>query len=644
MSESNSSNQAFQIKEIRQLVVLIRYKPQPVGGGFDTGAAAGMLSGVTGKLDAIAGAVEGAMASIPGLDLFVKEEKNNPFPADKDYTYFDDYSAWDQELDTIKGRIQELNEHSRSEKFEFSSTDIKDIASNGEKLFSKLDELLSEWKKYTAWVHLIGIGPCSGILGACSKKMAESAKFTTEKWTLKSVLFYGCGAAGAEWTINKKALKGEGTVLSLANPADLTAGVLHYFGKNQKLIDLIKDGNKNTLSLATGKVKMRLIQIMAILLSGLNISAGDTSELDKFKQIKDDVVGMVEDLIGFIKSLIDEGTSYISLPDLPDFSQLSQGLDQIPTQVKNQFDDFLNKEDKEHPEEDGLLVKLKKGAQSTNLSVGPSDLAGVLNCLCPLFDHIQKSLAIFSIKDKHTEHLATQILEKAGIENVLSPAGIGTQAIHTDPDYLKAMQQAAINGQPDTATLLVQRAQDLLRTATKKTNQVQQMQVEEKRALAEAIGLMTLPMLPSKIRFYKKLLDIIPFNLNELTKDYTMSQLGGMASEQTSKIGIQFPAKLTASMAAADAEVKRIKTYFDKNAFALAEHRDTMYLIYNVHNLTLKKPHGELLKCIDQQTGYMSWMQNKGYDYTGDYKYVQSGQTPVQEKAMPATEIEPTPA
>jgi hypothetical protein len=636
------TQQTFEWKDVRQLVVLIRYKPAAAG-GYDMGGATSMLSSITDKVDAVTSAIEDVMSNIPGLDMFVKEEKNNPFPADEAYTFYDDYSVWDQQLSSIKDNLKELHEESKAELFEFSDQSIESAKAEGEKLFGKVEGWIADWKKYTVWIHLIGIGQSSGVIGVCSQKMAGSEKFKQEKWVLKSAIHYASGIIGKEYQLNPAAFKKEGKQIAFSSAYDLTAQALHYFDQSDALIQLIKDSNKNTLSLATGKVKLRIIKAMSIILSGLNISANDTSQLDKFSQIKDELVGLVKDMIDFVKTLIDEGTSYIKLPDLPDFGQLSNGFDGIADQVKKEFDDFLNKEDPAKPEEDGLLVKLKKGAKNTNLSVGPSDLAMVLNCLCPLFDQITKSLSVLKVGAKDAEQIALQVIDKAGIKKVFNADKMSPATIITDLPYVQAMQEAAKQGNPDTASALVQKVQGLLKKASAKTQDIQQMSSAEKMMVAEAITSMTIPMLPSKIGFYKKLLEVIPFNLAELTQDYTMGKLGGMASEQTSKIGISFPDKLTASMAAADAEVKRIKMYFDKNAFSLAENRNSMYLIYNAHNLTLKQVHGELKKCIDTQTGYMSWMYHKGYDYTGTYEYVQ-GTQPVKENAIPVNEIEPTTA
>jgi hypothetical protein len=355
---------------------------------------------------------------------------------------------------------------------------------------------------------------------------------------------------------------------------------------------------------------------------------------------------MVEDMIGFIRKLIDEGTSYVKLPDLPDFGKLADGFDKIPEACKQEFDRFLNNEDPKKPEEDGLLVKLKKATKpgtSMGLSVGPSDLAGVLNCLCPLFDAIKNSLSVLKAGQKDAEKIALQVIDQAGVKKVFAPDGVKTKFVVTDEQYMQEAQEASKEGEPDMSTALINKVNGLLKKASEKTCDISAMDANQKMCVAEAITCMTLPMLPSKIGFYKKLLEVIPFNIAELTKDFTGGALAGKGNDVTSKIGIQFPPKLIASIAAADAEMDRIKGYFDKNNFKLTNAKNSMYLIYNSHNLTLSKVHGEIKKCIDTQTGYMGLQVSKGYEYTADYTYQQATNQEIKPNALPAAEVkEPT--
>jgi hypothetical protein len=73
----------------------------------------------------------------------------------------------------------------------------------------------------------------------------------------------------------------------------------------------------------------------------------------------------------------------------------------------------------------------------------------------------------------------------------------------------------------------------------------------------------------------------------------------------------------------------------------MMEKIDSLYLIYNAHNLALKKSFGPIHQCIDQQTGYANYMKAKGYDNEctlEENKYKQ-GTKNEKENAIPTTEV-----
>ena len=82
---------------------------------------------------------------------------------------------------------------------------------------------------------------------------------------------------------------------------------------------------------------------------------------------------------------------------------------------------------------------------------------------------------------------------------------------------------------PDLAGGLISKVHELITKATEKTNEVKDMDAEHKQHLAEAISCLTLPMLPTKKDFYTKLVNLIPFDLEKLTKEYTGGNLMGAA-------------------------------------------------------------------------------------------------------------------
>lgn len=613
----------------RQLVVMVRFKP---AGGLDTAGASGLMGGITNPIEGAVSAIESAAASIPGLNMFLTEEKNKS-TSETEYKYHEDYSSWDTMLDKIKEGIQKMNPESDVEKFEFSSTDADGRKKDAKELKSKIDSKMSSWKKYTSYVHFIALGQGAAVANECTDLLAKDNTFKSEKWLVKSVVYMGSALYKNVHALNKESLKGKGAAFSFGNYYDLTQGALDYFDDNEKLLTLIKDSNKNTLSLAVGKVKLRLVNILAIILGGLHISAGPDAlkDLDKIDQVKDEIKGLIDDILGFLNKLIDEGTSFVKLDEIPDFKNISSGYDAIPDkcvgELKTVIDDIKN--------------KAADGAKHANLSLGPGDLAGVLNCLCPLFDAISGSLGVLKPKTKGGEDLAQQIIDQAGVKKVFAPAAEKTTYLPIDKDYLDKATAAANNNTPDMAAGIISKVNGLLIKATEKTSEVKDMGAEEKQHLAEAISCLTLPMLPTKLDFYAKLVKLIPFNLEELTKEYTGGNLMGAAGSPLQSIGIKFPDKLNQSVAGADGEMNRIKGYFNANNFKLMDKIDSLYLIYNAHNLALKKSYGPVHKCIDEQTGYLNYMKATGYDNEctlEENKYKQGSKTE-KENAMPTTEV-----
>jgi hypothetical protein len=634
MAGQLQTEETNQIIDERHLVVMVRFKP---AAGLNTSSATSMLGGVTSAVDGAVSAVEGAIASIPGLNMFITEEKNNN-KSETEYDYFKDYSDWDAMFDKIKDSIKEVNDKSEVEKFEFDSTDEKGRKDEAKKLKSKIDSKIAGWKKYTSAIHFIGLGQGGNIINECTQLLADDETFKTEKWVVKSVVYVATPLYKNIHTLSKAALKGKGKVLSFGNQYDLTQAALEYFDDNEKLLTLIKDSNKNSLSLAVGKIKLRVIKVMAIVLSGLQIKTNPASinALEKkFDDLKSELEGMVKDIVGFITNIKDEGTSFIKLDEIPDFEKISGGYDAIPDKavviIEKGFEDI------------GKKIN-QISIANPNLSLGPEDLIKVLNCLCPVFDSIKDSLAVLKPKEKGGQDLTNQIIEKSGIKKIFAPASETPNYLPIDKEYINKTIEAAKNNTPDMAAVLVSKVRTLLIKATEKTNEVKDMGNEQKQQVAEAIACLTLPMLPTKLDFYSKLLDVLPlFDLEKLTDGFTGADAMKMVDDNSAlkKLGIAFPNELKASVAGADAEVKRIKGYFNKNNFKLMEKIDSLHLIYNEHNLTLKKHIGQVHQCIDEQTGYISLMKAKGFDNSctlEENKYTQGSKTE-KENVMPTTEI-----
>jgi hypothetical protein len=186
----------------------------------------------------------------------------------------------------------------------------------------------------------------------------------------------------------------------------------------------------------------------------------------------------------------------------------------------------------------------------------------------------------------------------------------------------------------------VKTVQSLIGRATAKgKTDVSQMDDTEKAYVAEAISCMVSPMLASKRELYTKLLNIIPFDLSKLMDNISADKLMSIPGGALNKLNIQFPEELTTSMGRADGEVKRIQGYFDKKSFSPPE--DTMYFVFNAHNLALKKMYGPVANALDEQTGYAEYMKAKGYTNEtnlAETSYKEGNSEPKQ-NVMPAKEL-----
>lgn len=620
------ADNTFQDNKVKQLVVMVRYKP--AASPFDTGAASSMLGGVTGAIDNAVNAAEGAMASIPGLNLFIKEEKRES-KSEKEYTFHKDYSGWDKVFDKAGKGLKELNEENLAEKFEFDATDAEGRKKAAKELLDKIKNKISSWSKYTAAIHFIGVGQGGNVANECSDLMARDSQFMNEKWYVGSIINVGTPAYKTIHVANKAAFKDKGKQIAFGNKYDLSQNGIEYFDKNEDLIKLIQDSNKNVLTLATGQIKLRVIQVLAILLSGLHLSADNLDELKKFDKIRDEVEGLVKDAIDLVKKIIDEGSSFVDLGAIPEFSKIMNGYDHIPSEASSRLSQFIDK----------FTKSAKDQAKNANVSLSPKDLAGALTCLCPLFDHIADSLAIFKPGSPASNQLSAQIINKAGITKVFTPATESVTHLPVDDQYESKAKQGAEPGQPETGLAYVKTVQSLIGSATKKTNDVSQMGDEEKAYLAEAISCMVSPMLASKKELYTKLLNLIPFDLAKLMENISADKLMSIPGGMLDKLNIQFPGELTQSMARADGEVKRIQGYFDKKSFSPPE--DTMYFVFNAHNLALKKMYGPVANALDEQTGYADYMKARGFTNEtslAETSYKQGSSEPKQ-NVMPAKEL-----
>lgn len=625
------ADNTFQNKDVRQLVVLVRYKPKPPENFGDQTVAANMLQGVTGAIDSAVGAAEGAMASIPGLDMFIKEKKTDS-TSDKEYVY--DYSDWDNAFSRLGPDLVKMNPENKADTFEFSSTDTDGRKSDGKQLFAKVNSKIAAWSQYTVWIHFIGIGQGGHVVNECTDLLAKDAGFKSEtKRCVKSVIYVGYSIFKNEHVLNVDAFKGQGQAISFGSAFDLTQHAVNYFEPNDKLVQMIKDSNKNTLSLPVGKVKMRVIRIVALFLGGMSLSPGHMGDLNKIDMVKSEITGMIDDIVGFIKKAVTDTAAFVKLGKLPEFGKMMDGLGTIPDECRHRLGDFF----------DHFTSEALRQVEHANVTMTPASLAEVLNCFCPLFDHITKAMSLFTYESETSVALAQQIIENAGVNHVYVTGDSGyTDLSKSDPYYQKFIGK--INDpKPDLAMAYVSQAKNLIAQAAGQGIEIKNFSDEQKITLAEAIYLLARPMTLSKEEVYKELLTLSDsfVNFDSVSQKITTNKLTDIPASPLHSLGVAYPPELQTSIAKNNDQVSRIKGYFNKNNFGMQE--DSQYLIFNSHNVLCTKMPDAVAFCLDQQTTFVDYQRNNAgmdneFPATGKYKYNAAGSQP-KGNILPAQQL-----
>ncbi|HTN45471.1 MAG TPA: hypothetical protein VL098_03930 [Flavipsychrobacter sp.] len=624
MSEQQTE-QRLEMNDLRQLVVFVRHKAPTAGLGGELAAAEGMVSKVTGAVEAATSAVESAMAAIPGLNMIIKESKKESTSEDK-YNYFEKYASWDTVIDTTEDVLTDMNPESKIYKYEYESTDAAGRRDDAQTLLNEIKSQITGWRRYTAHIHFVALSDGGNIANECVNLIADDSNFSNERWTVKTIIYVGTPLYKNTHVLNKQRVPGVRTFY-YGNRYDFTQRAVGYFEPNAKLIQQVKDANKGTLSLFIGKIKMHMVQALAVLLKGVHLgnTGSGQSPSQLFNGIKDEVEGLISDVVGSAKQLIGEGMGLIKPGDLPEFANMLNGYDRLPSMVVNELKQFFEDFKK-------LLEQRAKQVTSGSTNLGLSDLSGFLNCLCPLFDTLTNSMRLFSYGEETAAALSQQIIEGCEITTVYAPSKESARWLDVDADMIAGAAQAAANDQPDLAPVLANQINGLLTEATRRTNTVSEMNEAEKAKIAQAIYLVMTPMLPSKIDFYKKLIQAIPFNLGQLLEAINGNEYLSKITGPLGKIGIQTPERLQASVNAFDAEFKRIAGYVNKNNYKTQEKADSLYLIYNSHNLMLSKCWGDVWHCIDEQTGILAYKESQGFRNTyntNENRYERQGDTEI---------------
>lgn len=593
----------------RHIVLIARYKPaaSPFS-ATDMATASDMIGSVTGAVGKAVSAVEDVMASIPGLQMFIKEDKQDT-TSQKEYKY--EYTAWDEKISGLDEDVKKLyKENAVPKAFEFSATDIDGRKKAAKELYdSNLKPALSKWSKYKVRIHLIGIGQGGNVVNELTDILSQDAQFNKEDWLVRSVFYVASPAYKGIHQLNKSCLKSEGSIFSFGSSLDLTQQVIEHFSPVGDLLKFIENSNSNTMSLAVGKIKLSVIKILSLFLGNSNISSSNPHGLDKFGEIKPEIENLVKQMSGMIKQIVSEVAAFIDPGKLPQFSDALNGFDQVPSKSVKAFETFLS-------DLGDTIERQGKKTVSGGGNLGPQDLMGVFNCLCPLLDQITKAIAVFDYDSPASLALAGQMIDNAGIKDIYAKSRAGGRSIELTSvaeDYLKErLKIYQEEGKLDKINKLVQDATKPVTELKKDKVSISELSGDEKIRLAGALYCIIQPMLLSKKRFLEELQKwIAKLNIADLLKDISANKLFGFAGDMLKgALNLHFEQPLNNSINGVDGQLDRLKNFFKRRDFDL--HKDSFYYIYNIHNQVINSFFDELHYNLDRQTGYLDYMQNRG--------------------------------
>ena len=262
------------------------------------------------------------------------------------------------------------------------------------------------------------------------------------------------------------------------------------------------------------------------------------------------------------------------------------------------------------------------------ISTDQLPIENFFNCLVPLFNKLTASLKLFSFDTETTNAMLDQLFEKAGVKKVYAPALAGIQPIEVDEEYNKIVLEKIQAKKPEMGAVMVSQAKNAIADATKTgVTEISSLGAKEKAALGGAITCLTLPMLATKKALYGKLLGYLPLSGFNSFFENISSENGaeplrklvgnirsGFDFDKTdgpdeNKIGLK------AAINRFDGEFKRVKGFLNSKNFEIDDQLNSLYFIYNSHNLALRDMNSEIRLCIDMQTGVARHKMDSGYEF-----------------------------
>lgn len=620
------TKQKFQTSDERKMLIFVRYKPA----GF--GSEGGLMSAVNDKVGSVMNKIESVANSIPGLNL--KEETEPEKKNDKEYNYYNDYSDWDKYINKMKDDFPEkTGSENKVLSVDFDVKDASGREQEGKRLANKIKSEASAWKDFTAYFHFVGIEQGGNVANECIKELVKESDFKKE-WYVKSIIYVGTPLYKNQHSFNEnEAFRGKGSKKAFCNSYDLTQQAISYLEPNDKLLKLIAESNSNPVSIFTGKIKAQAVKTLSSLSSieGFGTSHDNTGNINKIKQVGDDFIDLAEDIKEAALSLAKPFGDVLNTSGLPAYNQLDKGWDGIAGDMRARLNEFV---DEAKNAKDGV------GFDSSKVNI-----AKIFNVFCPVVDRVTNSLKTFSAGSETGDKAFDELIDKSGIEKILAPGSFAAKVLPVDPFIEKVVELAkkaaeekqkegVENGTGETSKEQVFYDQSASMINACKNN-IQQLTKEgdlkvkgaglnkhQKAKIGEVFTSLILPMIPEKKKFYGRILDLIGADGSGITKKIQTESLFGYVKGFMSKIksdfdfdeGTKEQPGLKTSLASLDTELKRIKGYINKNNFPIHKDANSLYFIYNSHNVLLKKPWGEIMNTIDKETGYLDAMKAQGFD------------------------------
>jgi hypothetical protein len=640
MAGDTNTKGSFQIIDQRQLVVFVRFKPGNLDG---LAGAEGLLGGVAGAAGGVASAIDSVASFLPG---YIKEEKEKEKKSEKEYNYFKEYGkGWDKKIKELDQAIYEMHNESKTLVHDFEEADTAEKRKQeGKKLHDKIKKEIADWAGYPSAIHFIGLGQGGNIANEAASLFKDNDSFKKDAWFVKSVIYIGTPLYKDIHVLDPIVLKGKGKQISLGNRFDLTQHAIEYFEPADKLRKYIAECNSNLFSYFAGNIFLHLIQALSYVLGNHEMGIGKDNEkvLDAFDKAKGEITGMLDDIIGLIKKLAAEAPGLIDMNNLPKFGEMLKGYDTIPGEAAKRITDFIEND----------LKKIKSGF---GISTDKLPIENFFNCLVPLFNKLTASFRLFSFESETSDAMLDQLFEKAGVKKVYAPSPVGMQPVEVDEEYNKIMQEKLKEKKPELGAVMVAKAKDHIVDGTKTgETEISKLSSKEKNALGAAIACMTLPMLATKKALYAKLLGYLPLSgitgfMEKLTAEKGAAPLKDLVGNIRSNFDFdkadgpdENKIGLKTAIARFDGEFNRIKGFLNSKNYPIDEQLNSLYFIYNSHNLMLKEMNSEIRQRIDTQTGVMQHKLGQGYEYNrAEDKYVQKGQSE-KKNVAPVEAVEET--